>query len=375
MGTFFCGYCGKELISSQIEYCPYCGKQITDFTKSSSEDLELYTNSSFKSYVNNYVGNTNKGGLNWKVLFSDIFKKHSVDEAEKIFISGTKSTTPSVEDISKEWIRPWLYFRVFLTFLATYVILYLGCTIFNNINLLPGLIFIGAMIVPISSVMLFTELNIWRNVSVFRIFQTFLIGGCASLFITLLLFSFITPESLDYSGAFLVGAVEEIGKALIIYTFLKQMRSDKILVGLLIGCTIGAGFAAFETAGYGLRMMIIDGWESMTQTLFLRNILTPGGHVAWGAITGAAISIACKGGFCIDNIFSTKFFRLFIIPIILHFIWDSPISGIGQDYFLVYIILIIVVWTFLLSIINLGLSEIDIKQNIINPLNHYENLS
>ena len=374
MESFFCGYCGKELKSSDIKFCPFCGKQITFTTNTSFDGVNGNIASSFKSYVNDYVGNTKTDGLNWRILFSDIFRKHSVDEAENIFISGTKTTTPSIDDISKDWIHPWLYFRVFLTFLATYAILYLGCIIFNNINLLPGLIFIGAMIVPISSVMLFTELNTWRNVSVFRIFLTFLIGGCASLFITLLLFSFVTPENLDYTGAFIVGAVEEIGKAIIIYAFLKHIRSDKILVGLLIGSTIGAGFAAFETAGYGLRMMIIDGWESMIRTLFLRNILTPGGHVAWGAITGAAITISCKGEFSIDKIFSTRFLRLFIIPVVLHFIWDSPISAIGQDYFLVYIILIIVVWTFLLSIINLGLSEIEIKQHITNPLNH-ENLS
>ena len=156
----------------------------------------------------------------------------------------------------------------------------------------------------------------------------------------------------------MTSVVEEVGKAVIIYYILKRLSANRILVGLLIGATVGAGFAAFETAGYSLRIMVENGWESMLTTIFLRNLLAPGGHIAWGAVSGAAIIISCRDSFTLERLFSWRFFRLFSIPVILHFIWDSPLASFGEDLFLVYIILIIVVWAFVLSLIDLGLSEI-----------------
>ena len=261
-------------------------------------------------------------------------------------------------NVSNDWPRPWLYFRVFLTFLAAYILLFLGCSLFGNTNLLPGLIIVGAMLVPISSVMLFVEMNVFRNVSMYKVALIFLVGGCASLFFTLILFEFFPFESLDFIGALITGIVEEIGKAAIIYIFLKRLAADKVLVGLLIGATIGAGFAAFETAGYALNILMAYGWDQMMDTIFLRNILTPGGHIAWGAISGAAIVLACKNGYSVSNLFSTRFLKLFIVPVVLHFIWDSPIANIGSEFYLMYLILIAVVWAFLLALINLGLSEV-----------------
>lgn len=358
MDHLFCPFCGKRLPDGGSAFCPFCGKELSASAHSGSVKGRDGGKSALGGYVNDFVGNPRSTRLNWKVLFTDVLKKHSIEEGERIFISGTKLTTPSPETVSSDWPHPWLYFRVFLTFLAAYVLLFLGCDLFGNINLLPGLIIVGALLVPISAVMLFIEMNVFRNVSIYRVFQVFLIGGCASLFFTLVLFSFITPDSLDYSGALITGIVEEVGKAVIIFLFLRRLSADRILTGLLIGATVGAGFAAFETAGYGLRVMIANGWESMLQTLFLRNILAPGGHIAWGAISGAAVIIAGKGEYSIDRIFSGRFFRLFAIPVILHFLWDSPVAALGADYFLVYIILIVIVWAFVLSLIDMGLSEV-----------------
>ena len=53
-----------------------------------------------------------------------------------------------------------------------------------------------------------------------------------------------------------------------------------------------------------------------------------------------------------------KFLRLFAIPILLHALWDSPLSNIGADIYLLPILLTFIVWVVVLILINMGLSEI-----------------
>ena len=80
-------------------------------------------NGGFVGGLNEYMGNTNAVSLNWKDLFTDVFKKHTNVEAEDVFICGTSKTTPPLSEVSETWPRPWLYSRVFLCFAITYVLL------------------------------------------------------------------------------------------------------------------------------------------------------------------------------------------------------------------------------------------------------------
>ena len=64
------------------------------------------------------------------------------------------------------------------------------------------------------------------------------------------------------------------------------------------------------------------------------------------------------GRICSDIFLNKKFLRLFIIPILLHALWDSPLSNIGSEIYLLPIFLTFMVWVIVLIIINMGLSEI-----------------
>lgn len=74
------------------------------------------------------------------------------------------------------------------------------------------MIVIGSFAVPLSTMVLFMEANVWRNVSMYTVIKTFFVGGCASLVATLLLFSFYSASEMDFFGAFMVGVIEELGK-------------------------------------------------------------------------------------------------------------------------------------------------------------------
>lgn len=93
----------------------------------------------------------------------------------------------------------------------------------------------------------------------------------------------------------------------------------------------------------------------MTDSIYLRGILAPGGHVAWAAITGAALVIAKGSGPLTSEVFSSgRFWKIFAIPVVLHGLWDAPIF----DGYLKLTALIIVVWMVVLILINMGLDEV-----------------
>src|SRR5690625_70362 len=83
--------------------------------------------------INTWVGEQEKVDLNLKDIFSNVFKKHTKQEAELIFISGTSFTTPKEEDISSTWPKPWLFSRIFITLALTYLFLFIAMDIFQNI--------------------------------------------------------------------------------------------------------------------------------------------------------------------------------------------------------------------------------------------------
>ena len=384
----------KQIFDGNLKQCPNCGcpasyckpigESIDDLKSSTNSNTEhqrlineetihsqhnqtksTYSNdSSWVNHLNEYVGNDRPVELNWKILFTDVSKKHTSEEAEEIFIVGTRKTTPSVYEVSKDWPHPWLYSRVFMMFAIAFTLLWVCCSIFQNPNALPGLIVVGSFTAPLSTLILFLELNAWRNVSLYEVIKIFFVGGCASLVATLFLFSFFGIHEMDFLGAFLTGFIEETGKAVIVYFFLRRLGKLFILNGLLIGAAVGAGFAAFESAGYAMSYLFQGGWDVMMNIIFLRGFLTPGGHVVWAAISGASLVIAIKEQNKIStNVFlETKFLRLFIIPVILHGIWDSPLSVIGSEVYFVPIGLTVLAWIVVLILINMGLVEVSKNQ-------------
>ena len=86
---------------------------------------------------------------------------------------------------------------------------------FENLNALPGLVFVGAMMVPLSLIVFFMEVNVPRNISFFECMTMFFVGGSFSIVTALLLYSF--ADNLDgYAGAIMIDVIEEIAKLVMI---------------------------------------------------------------------------------------------------------------------------------------------------------------
>ncbi|WP_195440592.1 PrsW family glutamic-type intramembrane protease [Bacteroides thetaiotaomicron] len=354
----YCSNCGN-LLSDIDKFCDSCGRNVDAGNSQPITNLVDEKGSIIDS-LNEYVGNTNSVNLNWKDLFTDVFKSHSVDEAEDIFICGTKKTTPLLSEVSATWPRPWLYSRVFFIFVLTFILLRVCWDFFNNTNVIPGMIAVGAFTVPLTTLIFFLEVNAFRNISVYYIVKTLLVGGCASLVATLFLFSIIGFGEMDFAGACMIGIIEEVGKVIIVYFFIKRLLScNFILNGLLIGASVGAGFAAFESSGYAFNILVNGyGLDMMMDNIYLRGFLAPGGHITWAAISGAAIMIAKGNKALTFEVFLNKrFWRIFFIPVVLHAVWDMPLN-IGSDIYLIPCVLTLAVWVVVLILINMGLDEV-----------------
>ncbi len=349
----------NESIDKQMDDKAYETAQNTDLKH---EARSLFDNAT-KS-IGRLAGNDESLNLNLKDMFSEVFKPHTKNEADEIFIAGTAKTTPAICDISEEWGKPWLFSRVFIAFTVTFIGLWVMAAFFNNTNAIPGLIFIGALTVPLSGLFFFYESNAFKNISIFEVIIMFFIGGVFSLLSTMVLYRFVVfSDQFERFGSltFLVGLVEETGKALIIVYFVNKLKTNKILNGLLIGAAIGAGFAVFESAGYILNFALGEN-VPLLDIVFTRAWTAIGGHLVWSAIVGAAIVIAKEQhGFEFKDILDKRFLIFFLSAVGLHGIWDTSLTILGSDTLKIFI-LIVVVWILVFILMGAGLKQVNLLQ-------------
>lgn len=172
-------------------------------------------------------------------------------------------------------------------------------------------------------------MNAPRNISIYEAAKMFFIGGAASLVATMLLYEIFPVYDLTIGSAIVVGVVEEVGKLAIIAYFVSKLNPKFILNGLLIGAAIGEGVASIESAGYAFGF----GETIIMEVMTLRAWMSIGTHVVWSAIAGAAL-VYVKGEKPLEtnHFFDAKFYRLFIVSITLHAVWDMPL------YFFTYLL-------------------------------------
>ncbi len=346
-----CPECGAKLKGDETN-CPECGYPINkkNATNIITENLDKITGAKSESYVK------------FKDLFKNTFKKHTEEELDEVFVCGSDKTTPKVEDINPKQASAWVYFKILLFFLIAYIPTRIGFITYGNSNFLPIMIMLAAFAVPVTILIFFFEINLFRNIPFYKVLKYFILGGSLSLILAILYFSLPYFESSattqTFTGALMIGLIEEAAKAVIVAIFLfKSKKSKYILNGLLVGAAVGAGFAAFETAGYILRYGMSGGVQTMLEIIKLRGFLAPGGHVAWAAIEGAALMYV-KGFEKLDkkHINDKRFLLICLIPVVLHGIWDMPIE---LPYYLVQIAMTIIAWIVIIYFINLGLKQID----------------
>lgn len=338
--------------------------------------------------INEFAGGSDHVELKFGYFFDSVFKHHTREEAEELFSCGGPKTTPALKDVYKEWPHPWLYARVFAVLLLTFGGLYVLSSTFKNPNGFPGLMFVGALMVPFATAVFFFETNAPRNLSFAYVVEIFFIGGVFSILCIYPLGKiFPGSDAGEFIPAMLTGIIEELAKVALVAFFMSRTKGrNYILSGLLIGAAVGAGFAVFETAGYifyqgfwqnlesiynssksmasSEQMNILI--QSMLDITWTRAVLSIGGHVAWAATEGGALALCDEGsGFKLEHLFSQKFLPFLIATIVLHGIWDT-ISSIDVHevfgipfYYIKIVAIILIIWVVLFVLLHRGIAQVN----------------
>lgn len=220
---------------------------------------------------------------------------------------------------------------------------------------------VGSFAVPLSALIFFIEMNARKNVSLYQVLRLLFLGGILSITISLFFFDLTNSTQLSWLGASLAGLVEEPGKLLALILVINITKYRYILNGLLFGAAIGTGFAAFESMGYALRSGIAMGGDAMLDSIMLRGMLSPFGHIIWTAMCGAALwRVKGNRPFTFDMLYQPGFYRIFFMAIILHMIWNSPIH---LPLYSKYIILGVVGWIVVFALIQSGLKQLQSEKN------------
>ena len=321
-------------------------------------------------------------GFSLSALFSETFSKHSREEVEESFTVGTPSSTPDILAVDASWPKPWLFMRMLLASLALYFLFWIGWRQFENTNLIPGWIMIGSFAVPVSSLVLFLEFNVRRNISLYMVARLAFLGGILSLLMSLVLFNLFDS---GIWGASVAGPIEESGKVLAMLAVARAAKYRYKLNGLLIGAAVGVGFSAFESAGYALNAClnttvdasfwaasreelqdsilafgIHQGAETMENVLTVRGLLSPLGHIVWSAIAGCAMWRTIRGQpFRWRMLVDVDFIRLLLVPVVLHMIWNAPFE---LPFYGKYLLVGAAGWFVCLSLVQEGLHELRAEQ-------------
>lgn len=379
---FQCDQCKSILNSDSVTDgikvdCPVCGVEIVCHPYGDEHKLKLSKITAdgdtdgveenlskvIQEKVASAVGIEKLEGFSLSGLFSEVFSKHSREEMENCFTVGTSKTTPNILDIDVSWPKPWMFTRMILASLVLYILLLVGWNIWKNPNLLPGLMLVGSFAIPISTLILFIELNVRRNISLYMVSRLVFLGGVFSLLITHLLPDITSVTSIlfrdwrELMGASVAGPLEESAKVLAMVVVASAAKFRYKLNGLLVGAAVGTGFSAFESAGYAFSTLLADrNVDVMVQVINMRGLMSPFSHIVWSAIAGCALWRVINGQkFKWYMLCDERFIRLLLVPVVLHMVWNSPLQ---LPYFGTFIVVGFVGWFVCLSLVQEGLNEL-----------------
>ena len=190
----------------------------------------------------------------------------------------------------------------------------------QNTNLVPTIILIGSFLVPFT-VVLFVIERVTGTISTMQLVTAFFVGGVLGVLGASLLESDLRPGAGLY---LLVGFVEELVKGVLLVVVGWRVRPKTARQGALLGATVGAGFSAFESAGYAFNAAIttrgID-LSSLLQTEVARAVLSPVGHVLWTAILGSVLFGVAHGRPTFR--WAWQILVAYVVVAVLHGLWDS----------------------------------------------------
>jgi RsiW-degrading membrane proteinase PrsW (M82 family) len=216
--------------------------------------------------------------------------------------------------------RSWLH--MFLGGLALWVATVAVTFVTENANLVPTIILLGSFLVPVTFVA-YAFAHGDEVVTAQRILTAFIYGGVLGVLgASLLEAEFLRSPS---AGTYLyVGLIEEAVKLAALWLLARRLPRYTMRDGIVLGATVGFGFAALESAGYAFNALFTSNGLSLVnvvETEVLRGILTPVGHGLWTAILGGVLfgAAARRGRLRLTG----ALLGFYLLVAGLHALWDA----------------------------------------------------
>jgi RsiW-degrading membrane proteinase PrsW (M82 family) len=300
-------------------------------------------------------------------MFSRVFLRHDSEDVETQFGVGLPATTPPLGAVHDRVARPWFFARVLLFLGLAFVIVLITYRATGYPVLVPAIVLTGSFAAPLAVAIFFFECNLPANVSLYMVLRMFTWGGLLGIVLSLILFKIDEALPTAWLGASVAALIEEPGKLMAVVLLASRRKYPWTLNGLCLGAAVGAGFAAFESAGYALNSFLetlrasrglAEANAAMQHSLLLRGILSPFGHVVWTAITAGALwRVVHDSPLRTSSLADWRFVSPFIAAVLLHFTWNSPLLW-SLPYSAKPILLGAIAWTIAFGLLFTGFREV-----------------
>ena len=217
--------------------------------------------------------------------------------------------------------RQWLRFFVIglLLWVASVVVTFWT----GNVNLVPTVILLGSFLVPVTFAVYAFQWHADQVVTAQHIFAAFVYGGVLGVLgASILEAEFLKqPSAATYLG---VGLTEEAVKLAALWLLAWRLPRYSMRDGMVLGATVGFGFAALESSGYAFNALFtMEGLslQNLVETEVLRGLLTPVGHGLWTAILGGVLfRTAARTG---RPRLTGALVGWYLVVALLHALWDA----------------------------------------------------
>jgi protease PrsW len=231
---------------------------------------------------------------------------------------------PRVPDAREHFVHlPTRLWKVlFAGGLVTWLIAAVVTEVTEDNILVPTVIIVGSFMVPVTMAAFALSRRRDGYLTTEEVVLGFLLGGTLGVVGSALAETYLLPAA---SGTFIaVGLIEELGKGAVLLIVAHQVHHRAPRDGMVLGAVVGAGFAAFESAGYALQTLLDNlNHQSVIAVLEIeayRAVLAPFGHITWTALIGGALFASSRGG---RFQLSRALFLTVLGVVALHALWDQ----------------------------------------------------
>ena len=280
-------------------------------------------------------------------LRKDLFKKRSRDDVETTLTQGMFKSRLNRRTLGIA--APWLYMRVLI-----FLILCTGLSLVPAFfGMIAPLLISAALLSALPLLLFLFESNFARNLSIIDVLKIVVIGGISSILLTLTA-NILYPESEFVSTVIFAPLVEEFFKALLVTHFIKKIKPDNILTGLLIGFSVGVGFSFFENLEYAIWSL-----DSVSVILYRSFFDFFAGHHYWTSFFGAMfVFFNQKTGYGFKSMFRWQPLVVLLCSAALHMLWNGSTFAPPVLSIILQAIDCVISVAALITLINIGIAQL-----------------